>query len=80
MRKDPGKNSYGRRVYELVHDKSLSRDISQKLIENKIHATKGCTMKYELTHPNQKMDFKISFIIFIFKPGKCFIKSVVITY
>ena len=36
-----GKNYYERRVYESVEDKSLSWDISQKLTENRIHATKG---------------------------------------
>ena len=32
------KNSYERRVYESVDDKSLSSDISQKSTENRIHA------------------------------------------
>ena len=35
------KISYDRRVYESVHDKSLSRVITQKSTDNRIHATKG---------------------------------------
>ena len=37
-----GKKFFGRRVYELVDDKSLSRDISHEPEgKQNIHATKG---------------------------------------
>ena len=35
------KNSYERRVYKSVDDRSLPCDTSQKSTENSIHATKG---------------------------------------
>ena len=41
IKRDKGKNSYDRRAYESVDDRSLSWVTSQKWRENKIKAVKG---------------------------------------